>query len=377
VRIIHISDSYAPKRGGIEVQIAELARRQIADGHEVSVITRWTVGSSPAERPVPGPGDCRSPQVMVLPPTWLTPRSTLRSLRELLGQAQPDAVHVHVSVVSPLALAALKVADELALPSVATLHSMLDYLTPLYQAGKYVLGWHRWGTQWSAVSALAAQPLVQMLPAEREVLVLPNGIDPTHWRMPAHPDDAGQVTAVAVMRLQARKRPRALLKIIKDAERRLPHDIKLKVLIVGEGPLYRPLVHEVRRMGLASTVELLGPLDHSGLQSLYARTDLYLAPATLESFGIAALEARCAGIPVIARNKTGITDFIEDGVHGLIVNDDLGFASAIADLASDPVRREVMAGTNRNGIPPSDWAGHLELCMHAYKSAAGMVRANQ
>jgi phosphatidylinositol alpha 1,6-mannosyltransferase len=314
---------------------------------------------------------------MVLPPTWLTPRSTLRSLRELLGQAQPDAVHVHVSVVSPLALAALKVADELALPSVATLHSMLDYLTPLYQAGKYVLGWHRWGTQWSAVSALAAQPLVQMLPAEREVLVLPNGIDPTHWRMPAHLDDAGQVTAVAVMRLQARKRPRALLKIIKDAERRLPHDIKLKVLIVGEGPLYRPLVHEVRRMGLASTVELLGPLDHSGLQSLYARTDLYLAPATLESFGIAALEARCAGIPVIARNKTGITDFIEDGVHGLIVNDDLGFASAIADLASDPVRREVMAGTNRNGIPPSDWAGHLELCMHAYKSAAGMVRANQ
>ena len=52
------------------------------------------------------------------------------------------------------------------------------------------------------------------------------------------------------------------------------------------------------------------------IRELLQRCDVYLAPATLESFGIAALEARSAGLPVIGMAGGGISDFIEHGVEG-------------------------------------------------------------
>ena len=39
MRILHVSDAYLPKRGGIEVQVRDLAGRQADSGHEVHVLT--------------------------------------------------------------------------------------------------------------------------------------------------------------------------------------------------------------------------------------------------------------------------------------------------------------------------------------------------
>ena len=82
-------------------------------------------------------------------------------------------------------------------------------------------------------------------------------------------------------------------------------------------------------------VELPGRMDRSGIRELYRRADVYIAPATLESFGIAALEARCAGLPVLARRRTGIADFIADGVEGLLAGNDRALAGAGAEVAAD------------------------------------------
>ena len=35
------------------------------------------------------------------------------------------------------------------------------------------------------------------------------------------------------------------------------------------------------------------------------RADVYVAPAVLESFGLAALEARCVGLPVVGVSAAG------------------------------------------------------------------------
>src|SRR5690349_24293126 len=39
VRIVRVSDGYAPRVGGIEVQVAGLAAAQAAAGHQVDVVT--------------------------------------------------------------------------------------------------------------------------------------------------------------------------------------------------------------------------------------------------------------------------------------------------------------------------------------------------
>ena len=69
-------------------------------------------------------------------------------------------------------------------------------------------------------------------------------------------------------------------------------------------------------------VELPGRLDAAELRDLYARADVYAAPAVLEAFGIATLEARTAGLPVVARAGTGVEEFVADGVEGLLASSD-------------------------------------------------------
>ena len=44
MRIAHVTDFYLPRLGGIEMHVSDLAARQVALGHEVTVVT-----SSPSE----------------------------------------------------------------------------------------------------------------------------------------------------------------------------------------------------------------------------------------------------------------------------------------------------------------------------------------
>ena len=89
-------------------------------------------------------------------------------------------------------------------------------------------------------------------------------------------------------------------------------------MIVGEGP-ERPRLERyraVRSHGLAGSVELAGRRSREEIRDLYATADVFVAPANLESFGIAALEARCAGVPVVAFGHTGISEFVTTAAPG-------------------------------------------------------------
>ena len=95
--------------------------------------------------------------------------------------------------------------------------------------------------------------------------------------------------------------------------------VPLRATIVGEGP-------ERRRHGAlpADPGDGLGRAARQGRPRRAARAlqsaDVYLTTARLEAFGIAALEARAAGLPVLAPRGTGVDDFVDDGVEGLLAD---------------------------------------------------------
>src|SRR4029079_2116677 len=97
-----------------------------------------------------------------------------------------------------------------------------------------------------------------------------------------------------------------------------PSAMRLRPSVVAAGPLATIVADELRRRGMSDWVSMTGQIPREQVRDVYARADVYIAPAVRESFGIAALEARAAGLPVIAMRAGGVGDFIADGVEGLL-----------------------------------------------------------
>jgi glycosyltransferase involved in cell wall biosynthesis len=368
MRILHVSDAYLPKQGGIEVQVRDLAVRQIQAGHHVQVLTCAPDEPATDAGPARAAGDDEPTVHRVKIPWGRVRRSNLR-LYKIYREQRPDVVHAHLSVLSPLAILAVRSAARAGVPVVATLHSLWWWATPLYRIADWLLTWSGWRVQWTAVSELASEAMRSIVSPRAEVGILANGVEPRDWEVDHVDRDPDEVVVASVMRLAARKRPRALLRVVRRTLDQLPPQIRLRVVIVGDGPQRERLQREIESFELTETVELVGRMTREEIRELYRRADIYIAPAILESFGIAALEARCAGIPVIARRETGIADFIHPNVHGLLASSDAGLAAALTDLATSPSVRARMAAHNRAAAPETGWDDVLQRCELAYKSA--------
>jgi glycosyltransferase involved in cell wall biosynthesis len=365
MRIAHVTDFFLPRLGGIEMHVHDLAVRQQAAGHDVEIIT-----TTPSNK-LSGPADDGELTVHRLSQRLWLPAEVrpgiLRAGRSLLLSGRYDVLHVHAGPASPLAFAAAALAEQI--PTVVTIHSLLSHLEHAFRALDGAAGWSRWPAVWTAVSDVAAEPLRRLVwPAP--VHVLPNGIDADRWRVDPHPADPDGVLVVAVMRLAARKRPLQLLRMLRRARLQLPETTGLRAVIAGDGPRRPAMERYLRRHGMTGWVSLPGRLSRSQIRSLFAQGDLFVAPAILESFGIAALEARCAGLPVVARAEGGIGQLITDGREGVLVDSDAAMADAIAALAMNPVRRARIAAHNLATSPPFAWPDVVARTTGMYELAA-------
>ncbi len=375
MRIVHISDCYLPRLGGIEVQVRELARRQVAAGHEVHVIT-----ATPGHAGVFAGTEVLDGVVVHRVAAHLPfelpvhPRQGHHAAR-IISATSPDAVHVHAGVVSPFAWSGLRAATGAHAPTLVTVHSVWGRgATPGFRLSDAVLRWSRWGVQPSAVSEVAARPIREVLGPTPPVLVVPNGIDPDEWRVDPVPHDVDDVHVVAVMRLAPRKRTRPLLQALHAAAETVPVHVRLRATVVGDGPMRSQVERYLREQHLEGVVSLPGRLSHDQIRDLYAHADVFVQPSVKESFGLAALEARTAGLPVVARRETGITEFVRDGVEGLIVGSDEQMAEALARLATHAPLRQRIAAHNRDVLPDQVWAHVLEIVEDAYAQAAALIR---
>src|SRR5512141_1373955 len=153
MRIALVSDWTAPRFGGIERQVHELAAQLVERGHDVRVITF-----------TPGPDVVDGIRVhrlaSVVPPGWralqgalegagmvlgdpLPPRVT-RELAAILDGERVELVHGH-SFWSALGAMAIKLGRERGIGGVLTNHSLLERAGILFfRAYDEVVGWTRW-----------------------------------------------------------------------------------------------------------------------------------------------------------------------------------------------------------------------------------------
>ena len=290
-----------------------------------------------------------------------------RALREVLGGGRYDVVHAHASVVSPAAYAGAAIARRLGVPCVVTFHSLLHATARVLAAADAATGWARAPLVLTGVSTRVADQLRAALPRAR-VAVLPNATDVAWWRAPADGVPSrrdGEVRIVTAMRLTRKKRTTDLARIAAavDGAPGAPGapGASVRLIVAGDGPDRAALA----RVGHAH-LTLLGWQPREALRALYADADLFVLPAAHESFGIAALEARAAGLPVVGRAGSGLADFVRDGVDGALAPDADALVRAACALAPDAPRRRALAHAARAEPPLAfDWprvlARHLAL----------------
>jgi phosphatidylinositol alpha 1,6-mannosyltransferase len=373
VRILHVSDCYLPRLGGIEVQVDELARAQLAAGHLVSIVTATpSAGHDPN---LPAVHRVSVPLLRRMP--WELPVGG--SPASVFGLVKPDVVHVHAGAVSPFAWRAIRYAVRERLPAVVTVHSLWGPVSAALYRGISARWGRRSGLVVTAVSEAAAGPVRDVVSGRVPVEVVSNGIDTTRWRAAATVTGRSGTAAwgwdgvhiASVGRLAPRKEPFTLLRLLAATRRRVPAAVPLRATVVGDGPARSRMSRFIRRHGMAGWVRLAGRLERDEVRDVLAGADVFLAPAARESFGLAALEARLAGVPVVAQAGSGVADFIAPGREGLLGGTFTELTDALARLATDRALRAEIAAHNRVTEPVRcTWPAVLGEFDRCYELAA-------
>ncbi|WP_457252693.1 glycosyltransferase family 4 protein [Pedococcus sp. P5_B7] len=372
MKVALLTDCYLPRLGGIEVQTHDLAAQLQARGHEVEVFTA-TLGERGERHGFVEDVDGVPVHRMAIQLPWQLPVNPFAppEVRRRLTAGGFDVAHVHMGVVSPFATDLAGVALGLGLPTAITWHCLMERSQPVFRALGHARRWGARGAALSAVSGVAATSVQSVVGRGTEVRVFPNGIDTSLWRPPprAAREQRAPVEVVAAMRFAARKRPLAVLEVAARARDLAGGDRPMRLTVFGEGPERSRLERFAERHDMTDWVSLPGRVGRDALRERYWDSDIYLTPARLEAFGIAALEARTAGLSVIARLDTGVGDFVVDGVNGLLGADDEALAQGLARLVTDPPLRLAIAGHNRDVGPAQDWPSVAALAEDEYRRA--------
>ena len=280
-------------------------------------------------------------------------------LIEVCRRAPIDLVHLHYAV--PHAASALMVGRVLgaAAPAmVTTLHgtdvTRLGSHPSLHAVTSYALAVCDGLTAPSQyLRTLAAERFE--LPAER-IEVITNFVDLERFSPPAARDRAelaalfpGRPPAHSdgpilfhVSNLRPIKRPLDLIDVLVRVRRTLP----ARVVLVGDGPERDAVAARARELGVGDSVCLLGRRDD--FAGLLRHADGFVLPSESEGFGVAALEAMAAGVPVFGYDVGGLPEVVTEGTGTLVPCCDVdALAAAVIAGVGDRATRDAMGRAAR------------------------------
>ncbi|MFI5936634.1 glycosyltransferase family 4 protein [Actinoplanes sp. NPDC051494] len=377
-RILMLSWEYPPLLvDGPGRHAHALATSLVADGHEVTVVTRHVPGA-PREEFAEGVHVVRAPED---PPEhtdlvgWTTAfnHSLTRAALRAARNGRYDVVHAHDWLV---AHSAMTLREHLDVPLVATMHST--------EAGRSPGAPHHTIDDIERWLATEADRLIVCSDHMRreirsafgvsgaKVEVIRNGADLVRWyaRPPAiaaarqRYAGTGPLLTVAG-RLVAEKGVQHLLAALPHLEKAHPG---LRVVIAGDGPDRAEL-----EAAASPAVTFAGFLPEDELAALLGASDCHVVPSTYEPFGMIALEAAVAGAPVVAASTGGLAEIIEDGVTG--VTFEPGNPYALADavtsvLADRDVARTLARAGRRRVREDFTWTAVAAKTHKVYAAAA-------
>lgn len=318
-----LADLYKPYVSGVTHMVSLLKNRLELLGQEVFLFTFGGLQYRDQE-----PNVIRSPGIPLghggLSLGWNLSREALKTLLSM------DLVHVHHPLVS--GRLALRHCRPHGIPIVFSNHTRHDLYARLYARplppwlvdGLYSQFLRRFygACDLVIVPSPAAEALVERLCPACAKQMIPNGIDLEPFqkvRDPIRREElgfgTGDVVLVYVGRLAREKNIRFLIEAFACASRRSK---RVRLLIVGSGPLRKSLEVRLARLGIADRVHFAGFVLYSQIPRYLACADAFVTASVTEVQALTVIEAMACGLPVLGIAAPGVGDAVRDGITGLL-----------------------------------------------------------
>jgi UDP-glucose:(heptosyl)LPS alpha-1,3-glucosyltransferase len=194
-----------------------------------------------------------------------------------------------------------------------------------------------------AVSTITKEKFIAEFGVEDDrVLVLPPGTDVERFarrnregcraelRRSLSLDPATQILLFVSMNFEVKGLDyvmRGLAQLKREAGQPVP-----TLFVVGRGNegQYRRLAEE---LGIGPNVRFSGVTGRENLDALYLGSDFFAMLSRFDTFGMAALDAMAASLPVVLSGNVGAKDLVRDGVNGFVVGDPADAAAVAGRFA--------------------------------------------
>lgn len=283
--------------------------------------------------------------------TWLPvvlPLFFIRGLWTLMTQ-QIDIIHMQDGVLAPIGWLLAKLSGK---PYIVVAHGLdVTYKNTLYQSIN--VGCIRRADAVVAISAATMHEVLSRRISAHKVRVITIGVNDVYLAPKADRALIGRETGMNLQdrqlllttgRLVRRKGVAWFISnVLPKLLRKYPDVL---YIVAGEGEQRQAIELAIKETKLERNVQLLGMVSDALRSALYQSCDVFVMPnirveGDMEGFGIVALEAATAGLPIVASNIEGIRDAIKNGENGNLVTstDSNGFISEILQLLASKKER--------------------------------------
>jgi len=328
VLVLNERDPRHPKAGGAEIHVAEIFRRLVERGYEVTLAASSFAGCETFED-IDGMRAWRLGGLPLYYPrvAWACMRETRRGRFDVVVECL-NKVPFYSPVYSKAPVLALchHLFGEVAFrqvpwPVAAVVYGAELLIPPLYRRPPFI-----------TISESSEADLVRRgIPAER-VRVSHCGIQaPT---LTPRVDAPRPQRVAYVGRLEPYKHVDVMLRAMAQLADRFP---ECEILVIGKGAARESLEALAGELGIAERTRFTGFISDEERDLLLAESRVCVCPSEKEGWGLTVIESNTLGTPVVATDADGLRDSVRDTETGFLVEmgDVSAFAQRIGALLGD------------------------------------------
>jgi glycosyltransferase involved in cell wall biosynthesis len=301
MRIVQVCPRYSPYIGGVETHVAEISKRLVTRGHDVTILTADPSGRLLPEELIEGVKVKRFRALAPGDAYYFSPSIS----SYLKGQEGIDVIHAHSYHALPAYFA-------------RKANAKMFLFTPHYHGKGHTFFRNLLLKLYKAPGSSVfsrADRIVCVSSFEKELIcndftglcdkaiVIPNGVNKKDFNgvMPFH---KGSKVILYVGRLEEYKGVQYIIQALPLLE-------GYELVIIGKGPYRESLMNIARSSGLSGRVKLLEGLSREDLLRWYRTADVFVMLSKFEAYGITVAEALTAGVPCIVAMSSALSEFVD------------------------------------------------------------------